>query len=306
MDIWIGEYVRGLGSAEYHLQIALLLVLLCYILFKAYKTYHRYRFISDTATSKIASAPQGYVELKGLGELMPDSKISSPFSQRRCLWYQCIVDVRKPLKNHSYWVEESNEISSHLFQLQDDSGECIIIPDGAHVIATQKLVWYGSSYQAKNQGVIKSWWFNRFFGFGHYRFTEKLISVADTLYVIGSFKSVQKNISTETLSQQADELIKYWKKNPLKHLKTFDRDNNGKIQNKEWTLIRRQAELEISKKHQQGVHHTVQKPVEENQPFVISVLSERQMLKKKQTILIIYLLLFFFLLYVLLTALNAQ
>lgn len=306
MDRWIIDYVNNLSSAEYHLQIILLLIFLGFLLYKAFKIFHRFRYISDTATSKVASASQGYVELKGLGELMPDSNISSPFSQRRCLWYQCTIDRRKSLKNHNYWKEESNEISDGLFQLQDETGECIIIPDGAHVIPSYESVWYGNSYQEKHRGITKTWWFNRYVGFGNYRFTEKIISVADSLYVIGTFKTVQKNITTETLKQKTDELIEYWKEDPARHLKVFDQDNNDKIQNKEWMIIRQKAELTVRKQNQQSVHHTIKKPAEENQPFLISTLTEQQMLKNKQRDMLKYLLLFFFLLYVLLIAIKAH
>lgn len=47
------------------------------------------------ATSKIRSASQGYVELKGSGEFMPGDDILSPFSGNRCLWYQCTVDRKQ-------------------------------------------------------------------------------------------------------------------------------------------------------------------------------------------------------------------
>ena len=304
MDRWIQDYVKGLSSAEYQLQLSLLFIFLCFILYKAYKTHHRYRFINDTATSRVASAPQGYVELKGLGELMPGSNIESPFSHRRCLWYQCIVERRKSLEKYSVWVEESNDISDHLFQLQDETGVCVVIPDGAHIIPSEQRVWYGSHYQAKHQGIFKSWRFGRYIGFGRYRFTEKLIGVADPLYVIGAFKTIQKNVSNELIQHQVEALVQTWKLQPQRYLTAFDTNQNGKIQDGEWKRIRQHAEKEIRKQQNETVHHTIQKPRENHHPFIISAQTEEQLLKKKRGYLLLYLALFLVLLYVLLTAIK--
>jgi len=300
MERWIDYYVQGLSPAEYHLQLLLLCIFIGFILFKTITTYQRFRYIGDTPTSRIASAAQGYVELKGWGEMMPGLTITSPFSQRRCLWYQCIVEKRQRLRNHNVWVEESNEVSDHLFYLQDESGSTVIDPDGAHVIPSSKKTWFGSHPQARLQGGLKNSWLNTHLGFGRYRFTEKLISVADPLYVIGMFTTSQKNIDPDTLHGQVEALVKQWKTNPAYYLKSFDQDNNGKIQKQEWLKIRRHAENSILEQRGQTVHHLMQKPRESNQPYVISTRSEEQLLKGKQRLLLTYIVLFFFLLYVLL------
>jgi hypothetical protein len=305
MQSWINEYVNQLSSAEYHLQTGLLILFLCFILYKVYTTHQRFRFINDTATSKIASAAQGYVELKGLGELMPGPTITSPFSHRRCLWYQCIIEKRKNLGKKGVWVEESNEISDHLFFIKDDTDECVILPEGAHVIPSEELRWYGSGFHSKSQGKLRSSWFSRHIGFGRYRFTEKLITIADPIYAIGFFNTLKKISNAETLHKQANVLVEEWKKQPAKYLKDFDIDKNGKIQNKEWKIIRLHALQEVKKNYKQTVYHTLQKPQEKNQPFVISALQERELLKKKLELISMYLVLFLFLVYVLLTALQA-
>lgn len=306
MHLWINEYVQGLSSAEYHLQITLLALFLCFLFYTIYKTHHRYRFINDTATSKITSAAQGYVELKGLGEMMPGQVITSPFSRRRCLWYQCIVEKRVKTGKHSVWSEQSNDISDELFNLHDETGVCVIIPEGAYVIPSEELRWTGSSYQAKYQGRLKSGWLSHFTGFGNYRFTEKLITVADTLYVIGLFKSVEKNSDSESLHKQVNVLVNSWKKQPGKYLKSFDFDNNGKIQKQEWEKIRQYALKKIRKEQQQIFHHTIQKPEEKNQPFVISAVSEQELLKKTLWFLSLYSVLFIFLLMIFISAIKAH
>jgi hypothetical protein len=300
MQHWLQQYIQGLSSAEYQLHLLLLCVFIGFFIYKIHKTYQRFRFIGDTPTSKIASAAQGYVELKGLGELIPGPEIASPFSQQRCLWYQCIVEKRKRIKNHSVWVEESNQISDHLFHLQDESGSCVVIPDGAHVIPSKQTVWYGSRPEIRYRGGVKTDWFGRVLGFGRYRFTEKLILIADTLYVIGLFRTQQKTLDGAMLKSGVEQLVNKWKSNPSRYLKAFDFDDNGKIQGDEWKKIRQHAERIIHDQYQTTVHHIIQKPLENNQPFVISTLSEQQLLKRKRSLLMLNLALLFALMYVLL------
>ncbi|MBC8212565.1 MAG: hypothetical protein H8E21_16020 [Gammaproteobacteria bacterium] len=298
------QYVKGLSSAEFHVQVTLLAIFICYLLYKSYKTYHQYRFISDTATSKIASAAQGYVELTGLGELMEGSLISSPFSQRRCLWYQCILEKRNSGQKHNYWMEESNQISDELFRLVDDSGECIIIPDGAHVIPSIERVWYANSNRF-NTAQNSTGWTAHLIGFGSYRFTERLITVAEPLLVMGLFKSIEKNTTPDSLNDRVNALLQRWKKNPEKYLRQFDRDKNGKIQRAEWTLIRKQAITNIRHQQQETFLHTLQNPNEKNQPFLISSLPESVLILRKQRYIALYFMLFLFLLVILLTAIDA-
>ena len=97
-------------------------------------------------------------------------------------------------------------------------------------------------------------------------------------------------------------MIKQWKKNPTYYLKSFDHDDNGKIQGREWNKIRQHAEQIIREQRGNTFHHIMHKPRESNQPYVISTRSEEQLLKTKRWYLLAYLVLFFFLLYVLLLA----
>lgn len=305
MQGWIQAYVEGLSPAEFHLQAGILFIILCFILYSLYSTHHRFRFIADTPTSKIASAAQGYVELTGLGELMPGSTINSPFSQSRCLWYQCIIEKRRQL-NDTNWVQISNETSDELFHLSDETGVCVILPEGAVVMPSEHHVWYGHSEQARYQQQQKKGWWRGYLGTGKYRFTEKLIRVADPLYVVGLFETHQKIIQPDTFNRQVEALIQTWRNNPQKHLSAFDLDKNGKIQQREWIDVRHKAESIVRAQQSDDDHHLMKKPQHKSQPFVISSLPEQQLLNKKRLQIFFHLAIFFLLLYVLLSAINAH
>ena len=304
MNAWIQDYVQTLSPAEFQFHCVLIAIFIGFLLYRSFQSYQRFRFIRDTPTSYIRSAAQGYVVLKGIGEMIPGPEITSPFSQSRCLWYQCIVERRKQLNKNTVWLEESNEISDHIFHLHDETGNCIVIPDGAQVIPKINKKWYGNHINVKHKHIQDSLILQRYLSFGRYRFTEKLIMVADPLYVIGNFKSIQKTVHPETIKQQVEQLLNTWKLNPHRYLSDFDIDKNGKIQNEEWVLIRNKAELEVLKRHQKTEHHTIQKPDESNQPFVISAILEEEILNKNKRMITIYFMVFFTLLYILITALN--
>jgi len=52
----------------------------------------RYRTVADTPTSRIASAPQGYIELVGRGSQPPGDNLISPVNGLPCLWYRYRIE----------------------------------------------------------------------------------------------------------------------------------------------------------------------------------------------------------------------
>ncbi|WP_237763294.1 hypothetical protein [Thiobacillus denitrificans] len=62
-----------------------------------YANLKRYRTVADTPTSRIASAPQGYIELVGRGQPPPGAGLVSPISGLPCLWLPCRTQERRPL-----------------------------------------------------------------------------------------------------------------------------------------------------------------------------------------------------------------
>jgi hypothetical protein len=304
MQALVHDWIDGLSRAEYHFFTLALLLGLLFFAYRIYRSQQSFRFMRDTATSRVASAAQGYVELKGLGELMPGSTITSPFSQRRCLWYQCKVEIKKSTGKRSHWVEESNEISQDLFYLRDETGDCVIIPDGAQVIPAQSNTWYGSSPHARHRTPAGKSGISRFIGFGNYRFTEKLIFVADAIYAIGDFATERKSVDPRTIEQKTEERVKYWKTQPNRFLRKFAQDGDGKITHSEWQQVRDAAKAQIMREHQSPQIHTMRKPREKNHPYIISALPEEQLVRQKRVYFILYLMLFFALFYLFLLMLN--
>src|SRR3954469_17656132 len=93
--------------------------------------YRRYRQVDDVPTSRIASAAQGYVELLGTSVPIDNAPLLSPVSGRPCCWYRYCIE--RKTSSDKWQHQESGESIAH-FLLVDDTGECIISPDGAEVL----------------------------------------------------------------------------------------------------------------------------------------------------------------------------
>lgn len=274
--------ILAMSGNDYLIVTLLLAALLLYLSYVAFGAFRRYRYMYATATSKIRSAAQGLVELKGLGELMQGDVIVSPFSGRRCIWYHCTIDRKQRRGKRSSWTNISDERSDQLFRLVDDTGECIVDPDDALVIPEVDHTWYGHGPEYRSRPPKK---FRRLaIAFGRYRFRERLILPASQVYALGWFRTVYNNPSDALIARQIDELIRQWKLQPERYLRAYDRDGDGKIRGDEWKAIRGAARNEVlaQMRAQKNEHHVMSRPTDRRQPYIISTQPEEALLGRKR------------------------
>jgi len=284
---WLKTGLLELSSAEFRILLLLMAALIIYLLYRSYQTYRRFRFIDGTATSKIRSAPQGYVELKGLGEWMPGDQIHSPFSGKRCVWFHCIIDRRQHRGKRNSWVNISDQRSEHLFHLVDETGECVIDPDDAHVVPDIERSWVGFSLSDQTNPPASKVGFLSMksnIGFAGYRFREKLITTASQLYAIGHFQTHRSDPGDLSINSQVEDLLREWKLKPGKYLSKFDIDGNGQIQDEEWKAIYKEARRQVVSKNAKGIkpQNLMSKPAESQQPFILSATGEEQLVSRKK------------------------
>lgn len=304
MFLWLEYELNQLGQFEYSVLLFMVSVVSIITVYTGLQSYRRYRVISGTATSKIRSAPQGYVELKGLGEWMPGDSIHSPFSGRRCLWYQCQIDRRERTgKNRTRWNNISNQVSDQIFHLVDETGKCAIDPESAHVEPEINNQWYGSNQDCKHtpdSGFS--------FGQNNYRFTEKIITLATEIYVIGHFQT-KHHVPEETfIESEVTALIREWKLNPARYLSQYIDEAGGEIQDEVWGAInqaaRRQILSHISEQNQPL--HLISKLPYDNRPYIVSATTEDKLLWEKKWMAIYALLFGFISIGVLLVCLSSR
>jgi hypothetical protein len=281
---WIETELKQLSLDEYTFLLVVMISLCIGLLYLSYTSYQKFRYIHGTATSKVRSASQGYVELKGLGEWMPGDQMHSPFSQKRCLWYHCTIERKENISKRTSWINILDQTSDHIFHLVDETGSCVIDPDGAHVIPASSQTWYGSSSQNRLPPTAKRTLLLGQIGFGDFRFKEELIQPATAIYVLGLFKTIQKNITNEAVTKRIELLIKHWKIQPDRYLSQYDTDKNGVIQKQGWSLIRQAAKNQILAKIDKENHpiHLLSRPAQKGKPFIISTNDEEHLVVIKK------------------------
>ena len=196
--------------------------------------YRRYRQIHDLPTSKVASAAQGYVELFGRSERLDGELVASKISGLPCCWYRYYIERKE---QGGKWKQVDSGVSRAHFLLVDDTGRCVISPEGAEVLCSRKQVWTEGSY----------------------RYTEWLLLRQAPLYAVGEF--VTRGGGGAELDEKADmsALLAEWKGDPETLHERFDLNRDGTIDLKEWELARLQARRDVRRRHTEirtrdGVH----------------------------------------------------
>ena len=83
---------------------------------------------------------------------------------------------------------------------------------------------------------------------GSYRFRERLIRPASSLYVLGWFRTIHSNLAAGFISKQVNDLVRQWKLQPERYLREFDFDQNSKIQQAEWRAVRAAGRKQVRAK----------------------------------------------------------
>jgi hypothetical protein len=191
--------------------------------------FRRARAVVDTPTSKIASAAQGYVELRGAGKPFAGTPVLSPLTGLPCLWFRYRVERRN---SDNKWVQESSGESDASFILDDGSGQCLVDPEGAEMLVSRRDTWTRDDH----------------------RYTEWLLLEHDSVYALGDF-STRGSVDLDLdASEDVKALLAEWKKKPEALLARFDLNKDGTLDMKEWELARRQARREVA----QAQHETRQ------------------------------------------------
>ncbi|MEW6120950.1 MAG: hypothetical protein AB1593_12765 [Pseudomonadota bacterium] len=212
-----------------------------------YANLKRYRTVADTPTSRIASAPQGYIEIVGRGRQPPGETLVSPLTGLPCLWFRYRIERR----DGDRWEHVESGISHDTFGVDDGSGQVLVDPDGAEILTSRKQV----SQQ------------------GDYRRTEWTLIENETLYVIG--EHVTLGGPNAVLDKRGDlsDLLGEWKRDKAALLARFDADHDGEISEAEWEQARKAASDEVDRAHldirlKDGVH-LMRKPAH-GRPFIIA------------------------------------
>jgi hypothetical protein len=257
----------------------------------AWRDFRYARALADTPTAKIRSAPQGYVELVGHAQPGPQGETVAPLSGVSCVWHRYVVEKRG---SKGKWTTLHRGVSDQPFLLMDETGECLIYPDGAEVVRTHRKSWRGNDpmYQKQSTGGLVGSvqavgkLLNGFsIGGQRYRYTEHRIMPGDPLHALGHFRTVGG--ASELPDRRGDlaELLEGWKHDDQR-MALFDRDGNGKLDAAEWgaavSAAERQLNRDILRRPDDPEIHTLSNNSTRGRPFLLSSASQSRLVRGYQ------------------------
>lgn len=230
------------------------------------------RFLLNTPTSKIRSAAQGYVELYGVLDELPDGQQQAPLTGTPCLWWRFKIEEYDDDGKRKRWRVIESGVSEALVRLKDATGECLINPKGAEVRPSTRQVWSGSERHPRglSEGVGL---LGMLFSVGsQYRYTEERLHVGQPLYAVGDFRT-QGGTEAFDLTLAQGAVVREWKSDFAGMLQRFDSNGDGQLDPAEWERMRESARVEAQRRQvgrgEVPVHHQLRKPGEAY-PFILS------------------------------------
>ena len=238
---------------------------------RGFRWWHWARLIEDTPTSRVRSAAQGYVELIGTGRRMPGAPVIAPLSKLPCTWWRFTIERRgRDSKGRTTWKVVSRGTSDSLFWLEDDTGRCIVDPEGADVLPGATDTWYGGTPLPEAGPPVH----RGFRGFGSdYRYRESRMHDGDPLYGIGWFRT-EGNVLPGAVDEEVAALLRQWKRDTATLMQRFDTDGDGTLTLAEWELARKAAHEQVlaeRRRHaaEPGVH-VLEKPRNDDRPLLLA------------------------------------
>lgn len=211
----------------------------------------RARAVAELATSRIASAAQGYVELMGQTSSDKSRLIYTPLGGIACIWYRYRLYSRDNAKHE--WRQIDSGSSSATFDISDPSGVCTVDPDHAEVVGAELRTSYP----------------------GGDKLEEECLFGGRKIYVLGDFSTQGGASSALHLRDDVSALLGQWKQDQVGLHRRFDLDRSGTLDLKEWELARKLATQTVERAHrdirrQPGVH--VLRAPDDGRLFLISAL----------------------------------
>ena len=200
------------------------------------------RTIEDVPTSKIRSAPQGYVELSGTASLDEGTELLfSPLTMTPCLWYHYKIERYQRRGKSSHWSTVEQGTSERPFLLSDNTGRCLIDPRHADVTTNNRRRWRGH-HRRPLGGPGKS--SSSLLSGGKYRYSEQSIAPEQWLYAIGQFTSHHPDSPEQQARARAGALLREWKQDRASLIRRFDTDGDGEVDLAEWEQAQQAAARE--------------------------------------------------------------
>jgi len=272
----LADWFRQADTTDVHIAVGALLFLGLAALFGFLFFSKRLRLIADTPTARIRSASQGFVQLEGLTDWVPGPQIIAPLTRQPCVWYRYRIDEVKSRNGKRSRTMIEQGVSNELFLLKDDTGQCIIDPEGAVIIQPDRDTWRAANLSHDfGPGPGSSSWFAS----GRYHYTEERFHAHQQLLAIGEFTT--RYHEGQSREERLRDRLRAWKNDP-DIIKRFDSDQDGKLSVEDWEVVRAEAQRivieEMANEQQPDAFNLLQRGGTGTQRLlVLSSLSEQQL-----------------------------
>jgi E3 Ubiquitin ligase len=195
------------------------------------------RAITDLPASRVRSAAQGYVEISGIARTIEGTANIAPLTRIPSVWWYYCIEEGEHDDDDKSWRTVKTATSDASFVLHDDSGQCLVEPEGAEIFPSIRKVWYGSQdWPAPALGTE-----NHLAGVFHrYRYTEHRIPHDSSVNVIGEFRTLRA-AGGDSVAEDVSELLRKWKSDQPELLRRFDTNKDGVLSAAEWEHARQTA-----------------------------------------------------------------
>jgi hypothetical protein len=239
------------ATPQYWFGVAAVAVAAAYAFWFGFRAWRKNRLIEDTPVSRVRSAVQGYVELRGRGAASPQNPIKSPLTHKSCAWWRYEIQEWRRSGKSKRWVTIEEGTSEMPFVLDDGTGQCLVDPRGAEVVAPTTDIWCGDSRYPGVRlpaatGVLG--WLEAQLVTPPYRYIERRLESGRYLCAIGAFRT-GGGVRSFDADAAAGALLHDWKNDQPGLLARFDTNHDGVIGAAEWESARAAAAAQVSAQH---------------------------------------------------------
>jgi hypothetical protein len=209
--------------------------------YKLWRTSMKVRGLSHaTATSKVASAAKGFVELAGTARALSSEVLRDPIAHKACVWYHFETEERKRWGKNNDWRVIDSATSTRPFVLDDGTALCAIMTLQATIDRQDPEVIKVSSTLRHNVWRIRAG--DPLYALGHLeRLAPGALDAEPSARVPGGPVVQTSYDRAKRVNEIAGELLRSWKTNRADLIARFDADGNGRVDWREWEKAQAEA-----------------------------------------------------------------
>lgn len=244
-----------------------------------FRNWRLARLIDDTPLSRVRSAAQGYVELSGTASAVEGKTNIAPLSQWPCVWWLFRVEQRRGMGRNQRWETIDHGVSTLPFRLGDETGDCLVDPEGADVRPSSESRWRGPEPWPRGPPGAGQ----QLMGWGDYRYTEHRINAGERVSVIGEFRTLG-GVSASDVTGEVMTLLADWKQDQKALLQRFDSNGDGVLSQDEWEQARAAARALIAQQAPGApapTANTVVRP-RDGRPYLVAASDLRKLARRSR------------------------